>query len=211
MASSCTGLWTPLGILILVAGPSCSRFRQNPRFVAAKRGTEVHFICQTFSSNDDVHWYKQADHKRHPQLVETSSSVGVTKNSSAIMIHIPKVQYTDSGIYFCQRNISTGDSGHALGCSCKSELKVIGFSTIKHVQSRNTLKDAIIMVQSVLLALFVSVPLLLFMGKGESKQNVGEDHTYEGLAIEQTDTYEDIGIYQSEGVKWIAGEHPGQE
>lgn len=40
-----------------------------------------------------------------------------------------------------------------------------GHSNIQQIQSRNTLKDAIIIIQSVLLVVFISVPMLLFLDK----------------------------------------------
>ena len=40
-----------------------------------------------------------------------------------------------------------------------------GHSNIRQLQSRNTLKDAIIIIQSILLVIFISVPLLLFLDK----------------------------------------------
>lgn len=40
-----------------------------------------------------------------------------------------------------------------------------GTSSIKQVQNRNTLKDAIIIIQSILLVIFISIPILLFLDK----------------------------------------------
>lgn len=40
-----------------------------------------------------------------------------------------------------------------------------GHSNIRQVQSRNTLKDAIIIIQSILLVVFISIPILLFLNK----------------------------------------------
>ena len=40
-----------------------------------------------------------------------------------------------------------------------------GHSNIQQIQSRNTLKDAIIIIQSILLVIFISIPMLLFLDK----------------------------------------------
>lgn len=44
-------------------------------------------------------------------------------------------------------------------------LLLSGHSNIQQIQSRNTLKDAIIIIQSILLVIFISVPMLLFLDK----------------------------------------------
>ncbi|KFQ13299.1 B-cell antigen receptor complex-associated protein beta chain, partial [Leptosomus discolor] len=86
-----------------------------------------------------------------------------------------------------------------------------GHSSIQQLQSRNTLKDAIIIIQSILLVIFISVPMLLFLDKGEGKEIPEEDHTYEGLEVEQMATYEDITPFRDVKAKWTVGEHPGEE
>lgn len=40
-----------------------------------------------------------------------------------------------------------------------------GTSSIQQIQNRNTLKDAIIIIQSILLVIFISIPILLFLDK----------------------------------------------
>lgn len=44
-------------------------------------------------------------------------------------------------------------------------LSLPGTSSIKQVQNRNTLKDAIIIIQSILLVIFISIPILIFLDK----------------------------------------------
>nr|XP_026258012.1 B-cell antigen receptor complex-associated protein beta chain isoform X5 [Urocitellus parryii]XP_026258077.1 B-cell antigen receptor complex-associated protein beta chain-like isoform X5 [Urocitellus parryii] len=86
-----------------------------------------------------------------------------------------------------------------------------GFSTLAQLKRRNTLKDGIIMIQTLLIILFVIVPIFLLLDKDDSKAGMEEDHTYEGLDIDQTATYEDIVTLRTGEVKWSVGEHPGQE
>ncbi|XP_013928523.1 PREDICTED: B-cell antigen receptor complex-associated protein beta chain [Thamnophis sirtalis] len=119
-------------------------------------------------------------------------------------MRINKLQHTDNGIYHCKNKDS-------LKATCGTELKVMGISTYEQVQSRHNVKDAIILIQTILLVLFVSIPVLLTQGKGDRKDASGEDHTYEGLTVELADTYEDIGVYQDRPEKWDLGEHPCEE
>ncbi|XP_054565614.1 B-cell antigen receptor complex-associated protein beta chain isoform X3 [Eptesicus fuscus] len=86
-----------------------------------------------------------------------------------------------------------------------------GFSTLAQLKRRNTLKDGIIMIQTLLIILFITVPIFLLLDKDDSKAGMEEDHTYEGLNIDQTATYEDIVTLRTGEVKWSVGEHPGQE
>uniref|UniRef100_A0A2K5PML9 CD79b molecule n=1 Tax=Cebus imitator TaxID=2715852 RepID=A0A2K5PML9_CEBIM len=86
-----------------------------------------------------------------------------------------------------------------------------GFSTLEQLKRRNTLKDSIIMIQTLLIILFIIVPIFLLLDKDDSKTGMEEDHTYEGLNIDQTATYEDIVTLRTGEVKWSVGEHPGQE
>ncbi|PKU28930.1 somatotropin [Limosa lapponica baueri] len=50
--------------------------------------------------------------------------------------------------------------------------------------------------------------MLLFLDKGEEKESPEEDHTYEGLEVEQMATYEDITPFRDMKAKWTVGEHP---
>nr|KAF6415270.1 CD79b molecule [Molossus molossus] len=86
-----------------------------------------------------------------------------------------------------------------------------GFSTLAQLKRRNTLKDSIIMIQTLLIILFITVPIFLLLDKDDNKAGMEEDHTYEGLNIDQTATYEDIVTLRTGEVKWSVGEHPGQE
>uniref|UniRef100_A0A8D2LM24 Ig-like domain-containing protein n=1 Tax=Varanus komodoensis TaxID=61221 RepID=A0A8D2LM24_VARKO len=131
----------------------------HSRFIAARRGNNVSFNCFL---NSMAKWYKEAEKGKYLELKNTSR-VEVTRNESMVMVHIRKLQQADSGIYVCDSNIS--DSRRIQQQCCSTELRVMGISTFEQVQSRHTLKDAIIVIQSTLLVLFVSIPLLLTLGK----------------------------------------------
>ncbi|NXK40209.1 CD79B protein, partial [Piprites chloris] len=187
----------------------CPLLYQHPRYVVVKKNMPIYFIC--YSNNpENMQWYK---------IVEDSEDIcGLDKNTSQYIINttdtfinltIVRVTYEDSAIYVCDRkNILEKKDLH----ECGTELKVTGHSSIKQIQNRNTLKDAIIIIQSILLVIFISIPILLLLDKvSDSKKDPEEDHTYEGLEVEQMATYEDITPFRDVKAKWTVGEHPGEE
>ncbi|NWY07824.1 CD79B protein, partial [Nothoprocta ornata] len=186
----------------------CSWVHQYPRFVAAKRNTPVHFICYC-SEPQHMQWYKVQDNERLYRLEGNTSHYSVEWKDRFINFTIFKIAYKDNGLYVCDRkNLTEAKQVHA----CGTELRVMSHSNIQQVQNRNTLKDAIIIIQTILLVVFISVPLLFFLDKvSDSKESPEEDHTYEGLEVEQMATYEDITPFRDVKAKWTFGEHPGEE
>ncbi|XP_003465978.1 B-cell antigen receptor complex-associated protein beta chain isoform X1 [Cavia porcellus] len=193
-------------------GSACSRIWQNPRFVARKRGSVVKMQCHIDSSSftSMVTWFrKQETDKEAQKLSLEQGHIQQTHNDSIHTLIIQGVQFEDNGIYFCQQECPGTDTGVSRGCG--TELRVMGFSTLAQLKRRNTLKDGIIMIQTLLIILFIIVPIFLLLDKDDSKAGMEEDHTYEGLDIDQTATYEDIVTLRTGEVKWSVGEHPGQE
>ncbi|XP_066487337.1 B-cell antigen receptor complex-associated protein beta chain [Tiliqua scincoides] len=170
------------------------------RFIAARFGSKVTLNCY---SSSPVSWYKETENGKRQELVNNPRIEVESINSSSV-IKIKKLQLADSGTYFCE------NKKREKQLCCGTELKVMGISTFEQVKSRNTLKDTIILIQTVLLVLFVSIPVFLTLGKDDSKK-APEDHTYEGLTVELADTYEDIGTYQDKAEKWDLAEHPSEE
>ncbi|KAM6238827.1 B-cell antigen receptor complex-associated protein beta chain [Porphyrio hochstetteri] len=190
-------------------GHGCSMVQQHPRYVAAKKNMSVHFICYT-QDPQDMQWYKVSeDSEELLELDQHISRYRVERHPNLINLTILRVRYEDKGVYVCDRkNLTVEKKWPHL---CGTELRVMGNSNIQQIQSRNTLKDAIIIIQSILLVIFISVPMLLFLDKGEGKESPEEDHTYEGLEVEQMATYEDITPFRDVKAKWTVGEHPGEE
>ncbi|KAJ6660484.1 hypothetical protein lerEdw1_017481 [Lerista edwardsae] len=211
----CGMFWVTLGILRIVSGVKDTRSTSTPqesgvlskrrplgmRFIAARFGSKVTLNCH---SSSPVSWYKETENGKHQELANNPRIEVASTNTSSVM-EIKKLQFADSGTYFCE-NPKRQKQQHC----CGTELKVMGISTFEQVQSRNTLKDTIILIQTILLVLFVSIPVFLTLGKDDSKK-VPEDHTYEGLTVELADTYEDIGTYQDKTEKWDLAEHPCEE
>lgn len=213
----CRDFGATLGLLLVVTGMTITKASSernttsqkrdttfmnviNTRFIAARWGARISLSC---SFGSLASWYKENEQGKHQEIVN-SSRVQVTRNTSMVMIQIYKLQHADNGIYYCKIKDTVKQS-------CGTELKVMGISSYEQVQSRNNLKDAIILIQTILLVLFVSIPVFLAQGKGDRKDASGEEHTYEGLTVELADTYEDIGTYQDKAEKWDLGEHPCEE
>ncbi|NWI10753.1 CD79B protein, partial [Crypturellus soui] len=187
----------------------CPWVHQHPRYVAAKRNMPVHFICYC-SEPQHTQWYKmQEDSEELYDLDGNTSRYSIERKDHFINFTIFRITYKDNGIYVCDRkNLTKANQAHA----CGTELRVMSHSNLQQVQNRNTLKDAIIIIQTILLVVFISVPLLFFLDKvSDSKEKPEEDHTYEGLEVEQMATYEDITPFRDVKAKWTVGEHPGEE
>ncbi|XP_009882117.1 PREDICTED: B-cell antigen receptor complex-associated protein beta chain [Charadrius vociferus] len=226
MADFCTRLWVLQANLWLMAlvtggisadrnstsnstGSGCPMVQQHPRYVAAKKNMPVHFICYSKEPHN-MQWYKMAEDSDDLYVLDNSiSRYSIEWKDKFINFTIFKIAYEDNGIYVCDsKNLMVEKKRPHL---CGTELRVMGHSNIQQVQSRNTLKDAIIIIQSILLVIFISVPMLLLLDKGEGKESPEEDHTYEGLEVEQMATYEDITPFRDMKAKWTVGEHPGEE
>ncbi|XP_075027333.1 B-cell antigen receptor complex-associated protein beta chain [Calonectris borealis] len=225
MADLCTRLWVLQANLWLMAlvtggmsadknstrnstGGGCPMVQQHPRYITAKKNMPVHFICYSQEPHS-MQWYKVAeDSDDFYELDRNTSRYSIERKYKFINFTIFRITYEDNGIYVCDsKNLTEKKWPHL----CGTELRVMGHSNIQQIQSRNTLKDAIIIIQSILLVIFISVPMLLFLDKGEGKESLEEDHTYEGLEVEQMATYEDITPFRDVKAKWTVGEHPGEE
>ncbi|KAM4842963.1 B-cell antigen receptor complex-associated protein beta chain isoform 2-T2 [Thomomys bottae] len=157
-----------------------------------------------------VTWIREAENMEPQMVLQEEGRISQSQNGSIYTLTIQGVQFEDNGIYFCQQECTWGKSIRVFQ-SCGTELRVMGFSTLAQLKRRNTLKDGIIMIQTLLIILFIIVPIFLLLDKDDSKNGMEEDHTYEGLNVDQTATYEDIVTLRTGEVKWSVGEHPGQE
>ncbi|NXO70634.1 CD79B protein, partial [Phainopepla nitens] len=190
-------------------GGRCASVYQNLRYVAVKKNMPISFIC--YSREPQImQWYKTAEEGEDFSVLDQNTpSYHIERTNASINLTLFRATYQDSGIYVCDKKyLVQKDELH----SCGTELRVLGTSSIKQVQNRNTLKDAIIIIQSILLVIFISIPILLFLDKAsDNKKSPEEDHTYEGLEVEQMATYEDITPFRDVKAKWTVGEHPGEE
>ncbi|NXS05587.1 CD79B protein, partial [Oxylabes madagascariensis] len=190
-------------------GGKCPPVYQNLRYVAIKKNMPIYLIC--YSQEPHImQWYKTAEDMDDLSVLDQNMpSYSIERTNTSINLTLVRATFQDSGIYVCDRKgLVQKKQLH----SCGTELRVMGTSSIQQVQNRNTLKDAIIIIQSILLVIFISIPILLFLDKAsDNKKTPEEDHTYEGLEVEQMATYEDITPFRDVKAKWAVGEHPGEE
>ncbi|XP_071584566.1 B-cell antigen receptor complex-associated protein beta chain [Heliangelus exortis] len=186
----------------------CPRVLQHPHYVVARRDVPLHLICYTQDAQG-MRWYRTMGDSDELHELNNTSRYSIQRNNSLISLSILSISPTDRGLYVCgtESRVVPGKQLHL----CAMELQVLGHSTRQQIQNRQNLKDATIIIQSILLVIFISIPMLLFLGKGEGKQSPEEEHTYEGLAVEQMATYEDITPFRDVKAKWTVGEHPGEE
>ncbi|NWV71561.1 CD79B protein, partial [Malurus elegans] len=189
-------------------GGSCPPVHQQPRYVAVRKNKPVSFICHSPEAGD-MQWYRTAEGSAELCGLERSTaSYSIARSNSSVSLTLARATYRDSGIYVCDRKgLRSKDRLH----SCGTELRVMGTSSTKQVQSRNTLKDAIIIIQSILLVVFISIPVLLFLDKVTSRRLSPSLSLLQGLEVEQMATYEDITPFRDVKAKWTVGEHPGEE
>ncbi|NWR98235.1 CD79B protein, partial [Motacilla alba] len=187
----------------------CPPVHQNVRYVAVKKNMPIYLVCYS-QEPQLMQWYKTAeDRDDFSVLDQSTTSYHIKRTNTSINLTLLRTSSEDSGIYVCDwKGLTQKEKLH----SCGTELRVMGTSSIKQFQNRNTLKDAIIIIQSILLVVFISIPILLFLDKAsDNKKTPEEDHTYEGLEVEQMATYEDITPFRDVKAKWTVGEHPGEE
>ncbi|NP_001182337.1 B-cell antigen receptor complex-associated protein beta chain precursor [Monodelphis domestica] len=190
-------------------GNTCTKLWQYPRFMAKKRDSSFSVTCHV-NGYGQVTWLRKQESDASPQVLKTNNGQIVeSRNGSTLTLTIQKIQFEDNGIYYCQQVCM--DNPNKIFQGCGTELRVMGYSTVAQLKRRNTLKDAIIMIQTLLIIVFITVPVFLLLDKDDNKVVLEDDHTYEGLEIDQTATYEDIVTLRTGEVKWSVGEHPGQE
>nr|XP_033773447.1 B-cell antigen receptor complex-associated protein beta chain [Geotrypetes seraphini] len=186
-----------------------SECRQHPRFIATKRGSTVQIYCSCETSYLSLAFHHISQFRGTKSILydltnsKPNFHVTVSISNTTAIFTITNVQKKDSGLYYC--SFTTREKEHRT--TCPTELKVF-VKSLKSLKTRNTMKDAIIMIQTVLIVLFVSVPALMILDKNTRSDPIEEDHTYEGLEIEQAPMYEDIVTLRTTESKWTAAEHP---
>ncbi|KAM9296285.1 B-cell antigen receptor complex-associated protein beta chain [Gastrophryne carolinensis] len=176
---------------------------QDPRFAGVRIGRHIVIKCGCrgfLPKNANITWYQgNEDGTVISYVSDTDPTVKMQEN----LLTIEKVQPKHSGYYFC--NFTTKGVRRV---PCGTELVVLGSGNRTTALSRNTAKDAIILIQTVLIVLFITVPAMLLMEMKKKRSLKIEDHTYEGLEAYQTATYEDIQTVRVLAAKTMEGEHP---
>ncbi|XP_075701202.1 B-cell antigen receptor complex-associated protein beta chain [Rhinoderma darwinii] len=176
---------------------------QDPRFIAVKKGRTIYIQCGCWSGytkNCVVSWFRGHQNGTLISYVEEEPRIIINQSS----LIIKNVQKKDIGVYFCNYNTSGGPQKS----TCGTELMLVGCGKVDTAKARNTMKDAIIVIQTILIVLFVVIPITLLREMKKKRSLKIEDHTYEGLEAYQTATYEDIQNVRVLAAKTMEGEHP---
>ncbi|XP_073537157.1 B-cell antigen receptor complex-associated protein beta chain [Phyllobates terribilis] len=176
---------------------------QSPRFIAVRKGRTVSIQCGCgckLPATLTVSWYRGHQNGSLISYVEPDPHIIFEENK----LIIKNVQTKDSGVYFCKYNTSR----EIKLLSCGTELMIVGCGNKDTTKTRNTMKDTIIVIQTILIVLFVVVPITLLREMKRKRSLKIEDHTYEGLEAYQTATYEDIQNVRVLAAKTMEGEHP---
>lgn len=197
LLAGCCGLAL---ISISVASDSPKLIIQKPRFYGVPVGRDLGIYCMpTFGTDQlvSVEWYKadeyDAPEKRSKLMTENNKfhySNTTVKQMAFLQIH--KVNINDSGLYFCKINNEWGPG---------TAVQVARPLNEKEALHRTRMKDGLIILQGLVLAVCVAALLLRKRRLWEKRDSIYEepetDHIYEGLAIETCGggLYEELSVY----------------
>ncbi|KAM9336938.1 B-cell antigen receptor complex-associated protein beta chain [Symphorus nematophorus] len=189
--------------LALINISVAQRIIQRPRFRGVITDSSVGFHCRHPKNHpqDVAQWYKADKYNEEPgeEILagpRTAMRLNLTSGSS---LKIHKLRVEDSGVYFCKYNNTLGSG---------TELQVVTPISRKQAQYRTQMKDALIILQGLLLAVYIAAVLLRKRNLLEKSDSIYEepetDHIYEGLTIETCGggLYEELSVYaQAEGAE----------
>ncbi|KAM3591338.1 uncharacterized protein V6R79_000406 [Siganus canaliculatus] len=179
---------------------------QNPRFYSVKvdRSVTMHCLPSTPHRAVNVEWYKvkKYDDDRDTAQLITAGERFKTSNRNKTrngILHIANLHSEDSGLYLCKAENTWGPG---------TELHVARHMNISQGLYRTQMKDVLIVLQGLLLAVVIAAAVLRTHKLSEKKDVIYEepetDHIYEGLAIETCGggLYEELTPYaQPEGAE----------
>ncbi|KAL2078645.1 hypothetical protein ACEWY4_026330 [Coilia grayii] len=166
---------------------------QSPRFVGLKSGRSVVLSCRNYGRlpMSDVIWMRARSPEGAPVSLQEGSAVSFGERTGSLALS--GLQPEDSGVYFCSFNGTKGPG---------TAVQVHRPRNIEAAIRRSNMKDAVIFVQAFLLGIFLLVPYFCFKEQREKEEALYEepdqDHTYEGLDIEQCALYEDIPAFSQQ-------------
>ncbi|KAK5851156.1 hypothetical protein PBY51_001972 [Eleginops maclovinus] len=179
---------------------------QKPRFYGVKAGRDVGIFCLCSNKHKStiVEWHRVTEYN---QVIDGNSSKLATgkkyefinvSNNQNIFLLIHDVSVDDNGVYFCKTKDHWGPG---------TAVQVIR-NTGGQGSYRSKMKDVLIILQALLLAVCIAAVLLRKHQQLEKKDSIYEepeiDHIYEGLAIETCSggLYEELSVYaQAEGAE----------
>ncbi|XP_044034575.1 uncharacterized protein cd79b [Siniperca chuatsi] len=176
---------------------------QQPRFYAVKTRRSVGIRCLLSRPHlsHSAQWYKAAKYDAEKTEVVAGQRIKIVTNvPDKTFLFIHDLYVEDSGVYFCKLNNSLWGPG--------TEVQVVRPFDHKKALYRTRMKDGLIILQGLLLAVCIAAILLRKRNMSEKGDSIYEepetDHIYEGLAIETCGggLYEELSVYaQAEGAE----------
>uniref|UniRef100_A0A8C5AY57 CD79b molecule, immunoglobulin-associated beta n=1 Tax=Gadus morhua TaxID=8049 RepID=A0A8C5AY57_GADMO len=198
-------LWLLVGLcglaLVNLSAPlPQAAITQKPRFYGVMERLKAVIYCECPLDPPllvDWFWAKDSDSVAQGPMRQNDTVVikGKTRCRSAYLL-IKNVSLWDSGVYYCQVN---GIRGAGTG------LQVMPSLNVSKAEKRSMMKDAFIILQTLMLAICVAAPLvqryILVKKEDAIYEDPQQDHTYEGLVVETCEgaLYEDISAYAQTG------------
>ncbi|XP_034074050.1 uncharacterized protein cd79b [Gymnodraco acuticeps] len=176
---------------------------QKPRFygVNAGRNVSIFCLCSKELQTAKAEWYRV---DKYDTVVNESNRIKAVEKytfrpnlgNTNVFLDIHDVRLENSGVYFCKIHNEWGPG---------TAVQVARSSGIDQAR-RSKMKDALIILQGLLLAVCIAAVLLRKHQQLEKKDSIYEepevDHIYEGLVIETCSggVYEELSVYaQADG------------
>ncbi|XP_054454878.1 uncharacterized protein cd79b [Anoplopoma fimbria] len=196
LLAGCCGLAL---INISVAPNPAVQITQKPRFYGLKARTNLFFCCLSSQNvrSADVKWFKtdrydDEDVKSRRPLVAGRGFEYHNENPKQMFLVLHDVRIEDKGVYFCKVNETWGPG---------TALQVAKPIDLTRALYRTQMKDGLIILQGLLMAVCIAAVLLRKQKLYEKQDSIYEepetDHIYEGLAIETCGggLYEELSVY----------------
>ncbi|XP_072229316.1 B-cell antigen receptor complex-associated protein beta chain [Leuresthes tenuis] len=189
--------------LALISLSVTLQIRQKPRFYGGRISyfLKIYCLVSGYDLNSTAVWYKAKQYDGEKERIEDDERISFNKFEMVQngFLLFTNVQIEDSGVYFCQVNGTYGPG---------TEVQAVKRHDLTQAKYRSKMKDALIVIQGLLLAACIAAVLLRkqkLMEKKDSEYEEPEtDHIYEGLAIETCEggLYEDLSAYaRAEGTE----------
>ncbi|KAL3051770.1 hypothetical protein OYC64_001909 [Pagothenia borchgrevinki] len=183
---------------------------QKPRFYGVNAGHNVSIYCHSPCYKKllpaTAEWYRVNEYEYGAVVNTTRNRIEAKDNyelhhgrhDNNVFLVIRAVRLNDSGVYFCKIHDTLGPG---------TAVQVARSGGVDQAR-RSKMKDALIILQALLLAVCIAAVLLRKRQQLEKKDSIYEepevDHIYEGLVIETCSggVYEELSVYaQADGTE----------